>query len=151
MKALVPIGRLLFASLFILSGISHFAQLEAVTNAARAAGLPGARWAVILSGAVLLIGGLCVLTGAFARTGAALLAAFLLVSAIVMHAFWRAPDPMMAQVQLGNFLRNLSLAGGALLIVYFGPGPYSLRRRRRVTTEEVEVTFEPPLQPRPQE
>jgi uncharacterized membrane protein YphA (DoxX/SURF4 family) len=43
-----------------------------------------------------------------------------------MHRFWTVSDPMMHQMQMINFMKNLSIIGGALLITYFGAGPLSL-------------------------
>jgi putative oxidoreductase len=47
-----------------------------------------------------------------------------------MHAFWKFEGGE-AQAQIANFLRNLSLLGGALLVTHFGAGPYSVDNRRR--------------------
>ncbi|MBJ6763710.1 DoxX family protein [Myxococcaceae bacterium JPH2] len=131
MGLLAPIGRLLFSAIFITSGLSHFIQLDAMTAYAQSSGIPNPRNAVLASGAALVLGGLCVLLGFFARLGAAVLAVFLIASAFMVHKFWLMGDAVQAQDNLIHFMKNLSMAGGALLIVYFGPGPYSLSRRRR--------------------
>jgi putative oxidoreductase len=62
--------------------------------------------------------------------GAWLIVQFLLIVTPIMHKFWGLTDPMMAQVQMINFMKNLSMLGGALLIVQFGAGPLSLDARR---------------------
>jgi putative oxidoreductase len=49
-----------------------------------------------------------------------------------MHRFWGLPDPAMARMQYIQFSKNLSMLGGALLIAYFGAGPFSFDARRRV-------------------
>jgi len=131
MGVLAPIGRLLFSAIFITSGLNHFFQLEALTTVARDAGVPEPQWAVLLSGLAMVVGGLCVLLGVFARLGAAAIALFLVCSAFKVHRFWLVADPVMAQDQLIHFMKNLSMAGGALFIVYCGPGPFSLKRRGR--------------------
>lgn len=48
----------------------------------------------------------------------------------MLHAFWKVTDPMMAQIQMGMFMKNVSMLGGALLIAYFGAGPLSLDARQ---------------------
>ncbi|QSQ12452.1 DoxX family protein [Myxococcus landrumensis] len=131
MGVLVPIARLLFSAIFITSGLNHFIQLDALTAVAQASGVPEPRWAVLLSGTALVLGGLSVLLGVFARLGAAVIALFLLSAAFMVHRFWLVADPLEAQNQLIHFMKNLSMAGGALFIVYFGSGPYSLRRSGR--------------------
>ena len=72
-----------------------------------------------------------VLLGVFARLGAAAIAVFLVAAAFMVHKFWLVTDPVQAQNQLIHFMKNLSMAGGALFIVYFGSGPFSLRSRKR--------------------
>jgi putative oxidoreductase len=49
----------------------------------------------------------------------------------VMHNFWAIADPAAAQTQLVNFMKNVSMLGGALLITQFGAGPWSLDARRK--------------------
>jgi len=81
-------------------------------------------------GVVSLVGGLSILLGYRAKIGAWLIIAFLLVVTPIMHKFWGVADPMMAQLQMINFLKNFSMLGGALLITQFGVGPLSLDARR---------------------
>ncbi|MCY1032810.1 DoxX family protein [Corallococcus sp. BB11-1] len=131
MGLLAPLGRLLFSVIFITSGLNHFFQLQALTAYAQASGVPDPRLAVLVSGGVLVVGGLCVLLGVFARLGAAMLTVFLLAAAFMVHPFWRMEDPVQAQNNLIHFMKNLSMAGGALLIIYYGPGPFSLSRKKR--------------------
>jgi putative oxidoreductase len=44
----------------------------------------------------------------------------------MMHKFWAVTDPMMMQMQMAMFMKNISLTGGALMISYFGAGPISI-------------------------
>ena len=46
MDAVLVIGRILFAFIFITSGISHFAKLEAMTGYAKYKKLPAAKLSV---------------------------------------------------------------------------------------------------------
>lgn len=127
---IVPlIGRVLFAALFLLSGFGHFARIDQMTAYAQSQGVPAARIMVYVTGVMLLLGGASVLLGYWARAGAALLVLFLVPTALYMHAFWKIADPMMAANQQAHFMKNLALAGAALLVVYFGSGPFSLQGR----------------------
>jgi putative oxidoreductase len=126
---LVPLGRLLFALIFLAAVPMHFTS-QGIQYAA-SAGVPLAEILVPLSGVLALLGGLSVLLGYQARGGAALLAVFLLPVTLVMHDFWSVADPTEAQIQQVMFMKNLAVLGGALLIMYFGSGPFSLDRRRR--------------------
>ncbi len=60
-----------------------------------------------------------------------LLVLFLVPVTLAMHNFWAVHDPMMAQIQMAMFMKNVSILGGALLISQFGSGPLSLDSRRK--------------------
>ena len=53
------IGRVLFALLFISSGISHFTKTSAMTGYAQFKKVPMAKFSVLLSGAMILLGQGC--------------------------------------------------------------------------------------------
>jgi putative oxidoreductase len=125
---LVPVGRALFAAIFLLSVPGHFTS--AYIGLAGQAGVPMANIVVPLSGLLLLLGGLSVLLGFHARIGAWLLFLFLISTAFMMHNFWAVSDPVMRAMQQAHFMKNLAMAGAALLIAYWGAGPISLDRRR---------------------
>jgi putative oxidoreductase len=128
-EALVPLGRLLFALIFLLSGLNLFSR-QGIGYAA-AQGVPWASLLVPLSGILALAGGLSILLGYRARLGAWLLVLFLVPVTVLMHRFWAVKDPMMAQMQQVMFMKNVSMLGGAFLITYFGAGPFSLDARRQ--------------------
>jgi putative oxidoreductase len=76
-----------------------------------------------------VVGGLSILLGYRARLGAWLIVLFL-IAVTPLHNFWAVHDPMMAQIQMTMFMKNISMLGGALLISQFGAGPVSLDARR---------------------
>jgi putative oxidoreductase len=126
MRAIVPVGRILFALIFVASVMGHFSSAE-ITEAA-AHGVPLASVMVPLAGILALVGGLSIALGYRARLGALLLIVFLVPVTLFMHRFWGLPDPQAAMMQKVNFMKNLSLIGACLLIAYHGSGPYSLDR-----------------------
>jgi putative oxidoreductase len=79
---------------------------------------------------VAIAGGLGILLGYRAKLGGWLLVLFLVPVTLMMHKFWLVQDPMMAQIQMILFMKNVSMLGGALLISRFGAGPFSLDARR---------------------
>ena len=123
------LGRLFYVAIFVMSGVTHFTA-KPVAYAA-AAGVPFASLAVPASGILALAGGLSILLGYRARIGAWLLVLFLIPVSFAMHNFWAVKDPMMAQIQMAMFMKNVSMLGGALLISQFGAGPWSLDARRK--------------------
>jgi putative oxidoreductase len=125
---LVPVARLLFSLIFYWFAPGNFS--EAAVNRGAQQGVPLAGLVVPLSGVIALVGAASVTLGYRARIGALLLLVFLLPVTFTMHRFWAAPAAAY-QGQLGNFLRNLALVGGARLVCHFGAGPFSLDTRLR--------------------
>jgi putative oxidoreductase len=109
-------GRVLFALLFISSGISHFTKASAMTSYAQYKKVPMAKFSVYLSGLMILIGGVYIVLGFFADLGALLIAIFLIPTAFIMHGFWKEADATAKQNETIAFFKNLSLAGAALII-----------------------------------
>lgn len=126
MAFLILVARILFSAIFILSGISHFTQIQGMGQYAGSQGVPAPKFFVGLSGLMILLGGLSVLLGLWVKVGTLLLIAFLLPAAFIMHNFWAVDDPNMRATQQAHFMKNLALAGAAFLIFYFGTGPWSI-------------------------
>jgi len=125
--SLVLAGRIFYVLIFLMAGAGHFSR-QSIGYAA-SQGVPLAPILVPLSGVVALAGGLSILLGYRAKLGAWLIALFLIPVTLMMHKFWAVTDPMMAQMQMAMFMKNLSMLGGALLITQFGTGPLSLDAR----------------------
>ncbi|MFP5386231.1 MAG: DoxX family protein [Bacteriovoracia bacterium] len=121
---LVPIGRFLYSIMFVLSGMSHFSS--ASIDYAASQGLPFAGILVPVSGIIAILGGLSVMLGFHARTGGLLLLLFLIPVTLIMHDFWTITDPQMAQNQFAHFMKNISMIGAGVLIVFYGAGPVSI-------------------------
>jgi putative oxidoreductase len=126
--AVVVLGRFFFALLFLMAGANHFNK-QTIGYAA-SQGVPLAAVAVPLSGVLAIAGALSILLGYRAKLGAWLIVLFLVPVSLMMHKFWTVTDPMMAQIQMILFMKNVSMLGGALLISHFGAGPFSLDARR---------------------
>ena len=125
--AVVTLGRFLFALIFLMAGANHFNK-QTIGYAA-SQGVPLAAIAVPLSGVLAIAGGLSILLGYRAKLGAWLIVLFLVPVSLMMHKFWTVTDPMMAQIQMILFMKNVAMLGGALLISQFGAGPFSLDAR----------------------
>jgi putative oxidoreductase len=126
--AVVVLGRFFFALIFVMAGANHFSK-QSIGYAA-SAGVPFASIAVPLSGVLAIAGGLSIFLGYRAKLGGWVIVLFLVPVTLMMHRFWTVNDPMMAQIQMILFMKNVSMLGGALLISQFGAGPFSLDARR---------------------
>jgi putative oxidoreductase len=124
----VLLGRFFFALIFLMAGANHFSKQT--IGYAVSAGVPLASIAVPLSGVLSIAGGLSILLGYRAKLGGWLIVLFLVPVTLMMHKFWLVQDPMMAQIQMILFMKNVAMLGGALLISQFGAGLFSLDARR---------------------
>jgi len=123
MNAVLVIGRILIAALFIGSGIAHFAKLEMMTGYAKYKKLPAAKFGVIISGLFFLAGGLYIVFGFWVDLGALLLAITLILAAFIFHNYWKESDATAKQNEQIAFNKDLALAGFALVLfalVYSG-------------------------------
>ena len=116
MDVLVLIGRILFCALFLVSALGHFGQTDAMAGYARSKGVPAPRPAVLLSGVLLVLGAVSILLGLWPDLGALLLVAFLVPTALLMHAFWKETDAQAKQMEQVQFLKDIALAGAALML-----------------------------------
>lgn len=123
----VPVGRFLYALMFLLSAPGHFQQ--STIDYATGHGVPMANVLVPFSGLMILVGGLSLVLGYKARIGALLIILFLIPVTLVMHDFWNLADPLQVMFQRAMFMKNTSMLGAALLLFYFGSGPLSLDNR----------------------
>jgi uncharacterized membrane protein YphA (DoxX/SURF4 family) len=87
-----------------------------MTGYAQFNGVPSPKLAVIGSGVVMGLGGLSLILGVYADLGAIVLAAILLLMAVKMHNFWTLEDAQAKQADMIGFLKNVSMAGGALFM-----------------------------------
>ena len=127
MQYLVVVGRILFSLIFLLAGMGHFSS--STVAYAQAKGVPLASILVPLSGVLAMVGAVSIMLGYKAKWGAWFIVLFIIPVTIMMHDFWNVTDPMQTQVQMSMFMKNLSILGAALLINFFGSGPFSLDNR----------------------
>jgi len=113
-----PMGRILISLMFVTSGFSKISAYAGTQGYMEAMGVPGALLPLVI--AVELLGGLAVMLGWNTRIAAFLLAGFSLLSAFLFHANFGD------QMQMIMFMKNVSIAGGFLIILSLGAGAYSL-------------------------
>ena len=120
MDVVFLIGRILFALLFVSSGLmAHLGEGgKEGREYARSLGAPAPDVLVPLSGVAIILGGLMIALGIWADLGALLIIGFLLGITPIMHAFWKIDDPQMQQIQSAMFFKNTALLGAALIIFY---------------------------------
>jgi len=121
------IGRILLGLIFVASGWAKFISFASTAGLIASKGLPMPEILAAISVAIELGGGLALVVGFKARWAALIIALFTVVITPIFHNFWAAPAAQ-AMAQQINFEKNLSIIGGMLMVVAFGPGRHSFDR-----------------------
>ncbi|MCM2288360.1 MAG: DoxX family protein [Sulfuritalea sp.] len=128
-KAYVSIiGRLLLALMFILSGFGKLGNIPGTAAFIASGGLPAPTVLAVAVGALELFGGLALVLGYQVRLTGLALGVFTVAASVVFHAYWSVPAEQQFVTQL-LFMKNISVAGGMLLISALGAGPQSIDAR----------------------
>jgi putative oxidoreductase len=115
-KLFYPIGRAFLGALFLIAGINKILGFSYVAGWMSGSGLPAAGLLLAITILIEVAGGLMLITGYRARLAAIVIALFLIPVTMVFHGFWSA-DAASFQNQLTQFLKNLSILGGMLLVI----------------------------------
>lgn len=118
-----PLGRVLLALMFVLAGINKISGYAGMQGYMESMGVPGALLPVVI--VLEVLGGLLLMLGWHTRITAFLLAGFTIIATLIFHS------NLGDQTQMLFFMKNLSIAGGLLMVVAHGAGPYSVDSRRR--------------------
>jgi len=117
------VGRVLLSIMFIQSGVGKIFGYAGTEEHMNAAGVPGTLLPLVIVTEVG--GGLHVLLGLFTRYAAIALAGFCVLAAWFFHY---QPGDM---GQMINFMKNITIAGGFLVLAGTGPGAFALDNLRR--------------------
>ncbi|OON60624.1 LysR family transcriptional regulator [Massilia sp. KIM] len=124
--SLIPaIGRILMATIFVVSGVGKLMAPAATIGYIASSGLPFATLGLAVAVAIEVGGGAMLALGLKTRLVAGVLAAFSVVTAFAFH------HAIADQNQLIHLLKNITMAGGLLQVVAFGAGAWSLDNARR--------------------
>ena len=124
-SAASAVGRVLLAHIFIISGLSKVTNPAGTIGYIQSVGAPLPEVAYAIAVFVEVVLGIALLVGFKVRLAAAGIALFTVAAAFLFHTNFAD------QMQQIMFLKNLTIAGGLLMVVAFGAGAYSLDNRRR--------------------
>ena len=119
------IARIVMSVMFITSGIGKIVGFGPTVEHIADKGVPLPEIAAVIAILIELGGGLAVLFGWKTRWAALAYVAFLIVITPIFHNFWTMEGPARMANNI-NFMKNLTILGGFLLLYAFGPGKYSL-------------------------
>jgi|SRR6266446_3924869 putative oxidoreductase len=115
-------GRLLLAQLFLVSGFSKIMGYAGTQGYMAAKGLPGALLPLVIL--LEVGGGLALVVGFQTRWVALALAIFSVLVGLIFHL---VPGD---QMQMISFMKNLSIAGGLLVLAQTGATGFAIDARR---------------------
>jgi putative oxidoreductase len=126
MRALTdPLARILVTAIFVYTGISKLTHFDGTAHMIGEKGVPAAAVATAIAILIELGGAIMIIVGWQTKLAAAIQFVYLIVITFMFHNFWAAP-PQMHDVQLLNFLKNVGIMGGLLILATRGAGASSV-------------------------
>lgn len=116
-------GRILLAVIFLIAGFGKITGYAATAGYMAAKGVPGALLPLVIL--TELGGGIAIVLGFQTRIVAILMAGFCIVSGVIFHF-----EPG-NQGQMINFMKNLAMAGGFLVLAQAGAPWFSIDAMRK--------------------
>jgi len=113
MDAILKLGKYLFAIPFAIFGIMHLMNADAMASMAPF----GGSIVVYISGVALIAAAVSIIIGKKDKLATVLLAVLMLSTALLVHAkgLSNAADDMAAAASMGGMLKDLALAGAAMM------------------------------------
>jgi len=122
-KYLPVVGRIMLAQIFLLAGISKIGAYAGTQGYMESMGVPGGLLPLVIL--VEIVGGLALILGWQTRWASLALAGFTLLAAFLFHSH------LSDQMQSIMFMKNISIAGGLIVLAAYGAGACSLDRRNK--------------------
>lgn len=131
------IGRILLSAMFIMAGLTKLPDISQTAGMIANVGFPAPAALGYLAAIFEIATGVAVLIGFQTKIAAYLLALFCLFTALVFHSgpinmpgFSEAANGMLSTFNFLMMLKNVTIAGGFLILAVHGPGAYSVDARR---------------------
>ena len=125
--ALILLARILLMALFVISGFGKLIDFTGTVHYMEYVHAPMPSVAAAIAVAMEFLVGIALLVGLLVRPLALVLMVFVAGTALIGHHFWamEGADRALAMTQ---FLKNMSIMGGLLLLAITGAGRYSLTK-----------------------
>jgi putative oxidoreductase len=123
-------ARILMALLFLLSGFGKITGFAGTAGYIASKGLPLPELGAVIAIVVEFGGALALIAGFQTRLVALVMAVFSVIAGVLFHNYWAMPADQVMINQI-MFLKNLSIAGGLLMMSAYGAGSLSLDAKRQ--------------------
>jgi putative oxidoreductase len=129
MKDLIDLlARIFIASIFLFEAWDSIIYFEHTKQTMSSYGVTWNQDLLLISSIIiLLVGGFLVLIGYYSNVGALLLLSYYLPVTFIVFSFWNDP-PEIVRIQSLNFMRNISVCGGLMLLIVNRSGKYSVKK-----------------------
>ena len=128
--ALLLLGRLLLATLFLPSGIGKLFEFQTFAARPSLQALPfgGTAWAAAAVAIEVLVP-IALIIGFAPRLSALLLMAFVIAATATTHRYWEFTEPARRAQEI-NFFKNVGILAGLCFYMASGPGAWSMSGRK---------------------
>ena len=132
LESLCPLaGRIVLGLYFILpGGLMKIFNYQGTADYMAAHGMAMIPFFLVLTIIIQLGAGAALIAGYKAQIAAFLLAGLTLVISLVMHDFWDITEAVQRGHETQNFVKNLGIIAGLLVLSGLGAGPFSLDQRK---------------------
>jgi putative oxidoreductase len=120
------VGRFLIGLYFILPGIQKITDFEKMSAYMQAHEVPLISILLPFTIVIQLSAGAALIVGYKGKVAAFLLAGLTLVISIYMHDFWGMEEGVARMHEMQNFVKNMAIMAGLLMVVAHGTGKFSL-------------------------
>jgi putative oxidoreductase len=124
------LGRLLMGTYFILPGLMKISNYQGTTDAMLANSVPATAILLPITIVIQIVAGLAIIVGFKGKLAAFILAGLTLVISIYMHNFWGMAEDMERGHEMQNFIKNMAIMAGLLMLSGHGTGWLSLDNRK---------------------
>jgi putative oxidoreductase len=128
--AILLLGRLLVAAMFLPSGVSKLSNFQGFSASLADKGLPHPELWAVAAVALEVLGPIALIIGIFPRLTALALIAFVIAATATSHRFWEYQEPQRRAQEI-NFSKNVGVMGGLLFYFVSGAGRWSFHRQAR--------------------
>ena len=122
-------GRFLLGMYFILPGIQKITEFEKMTAYMQAHDVPLISILLPLTILLQLTAGVALIVGFKGKFAAFILAGLTLVISIYMHNFWSMEEGVARMHEMQNFIKNMAIMAGLLVVAALGTGEFSIDNR----------------------
>ena len=122
-------ARVLMALLFLIAGFGKICGFEGTVGYIASKGLPLPQLGAVIAVVVEFIGAIALIVGFQTRLVAFIMAVFTIAAGVFFHNYWAMPSDQVYVNQI-MFMKNLSIAGGLLMMSAFGAGALSIDAKR---------------------